>query len=230
MRPTDRRSARLPLGLLLALTFATGVVDAVSYLSLGGVFAGNMTGNVIILGAALTGAGHLPTLGPAVTLAAYAAGAALAGRLLAAAPPAWGARHTALIGGVALLTAGAAPVLFAGEEPLGRPAEPLVAGVLALGMGLQAAAARQLAVKDVTTVVVTSTLTGLAADGTGGPWPRRAGAIGLLAAGAAAGAALIRLNAGWALLAGGAVMLATAVTGAAATRVKTTANRADRTG
>ncbi|MGQ4427380.1 DUF1275 family protein, partial [Streptomyces violaceoruber] len=42
---------------MLALTFATGVVDAVGYLRLDQVFAGNMTGNVVILGMAATGGG-----------------------------------------------------------------------------------------------------------------------------------------------------------------------------
>ena len=35
---------------LLALTFVTGIVDAVSFLALGQVFTANMTGNVALLG------------------------------------------------------------------------------------------------------------------------------------------------------------------------------------
>ena len=38
-----------PLPLMLALTFSTGIVDAVGYLGLDRVFTGNMTGNVVIL-------------------------------------------------------------------------------------------------------------------------------------------------------------------------------------
>ncbi|WP_165956107.1 YoaK family protein [Streptomyces hainanensis] len=220
---------RLPLQLLLVLTFATGIVDAVSFLSLGGVFAGNMTGNVIILGAAVTGADDLPTAGPAVTLACFVSGAAAGGRVLRSSPPGWNVRHTVLIGGVGLATAGSGAALLvrgaAGGDHLA------VAGALALAMGVQAAAARELAVKDITTVVVTSTTTALAADsplGTGRaqPWPRRAGAIALMAAGAATGAALIRLAPGWALLAAAAAALATALAGARAT---TTANSPART-
>ena len=44
------------LVLMLALTFATGIIDAVGYLGLDRVFTGNMTGNVVILGMALLGA------------------------------------------------------------------------------------------------------------------------------------------------------------------------------
>jgi uncharacterized membrane protein YoaK (UPF0700 family) len=44
-------SVRHPLTrALLALTFTTGLIDAVSYLALGRVFTANMTGNIVLLG------------------------------------------------------------------------------------------------------------------------------------------------------------------------------------
>lgn len=43
-------SNRLTVTALLLLTFATGLIDAVSVLVLGHVFVANMTGNVIFLG------------------------------------------------------------------------------------------------------------------------------------------------------------------------------------
>jgi uncharacterized membrane protein YoaK (UPF0700 family) len=46
------RHGPLP-ALLLTLTIATGVVDAVSILALGRVFIANMTGNVVFVGFAL---------------------------------------------------------------------------------------------------------------------------------------------------------------------------------
>ncbi len=73
-----------------------------------------------------------------------------------------------------------------------------VTGLLGGAMGLQAAAARRIAVKDVTTVVVTSTITGLAADSrlAGGAghqdWQRRASAVALILLGAAVGALLLQ--------------------------------------
>ena len=71
-----RSSAHGPLPvLLLVLTAATGVVDAVSLLALGRVFVANMTGNVVFLGMALANA-------PGFSLAASLA--ALAGFLLGA--------------------------------------------------------------------------------------------------------------------------------------------------
>ena len=55
---------RRHLVLMLALTFTTGIVDAVGYLGLDRVFTANMTGNVVILGMAVVGAEDLPVLGP----------------------------------------------------------------------------------------------------------------------------------------------------------------------
>jgi hypothetical protein len=64
-------------------------------------------------------------------------------------------------------------------------------------MGLQACAARVLAVSDVTTVVVTSTITGLASDSwfgfaKGQPWARRLGAVICISVGAFVGSLLLR--------------------------------------
>jgi uncharacterized membrane protein YoaK (UPF0700 family) len=66
---------------LLALTFATGMIDAVSYLGLGRVFAANTTGNIVLLAFGIARAGGLPVLAPAVSLIAFLVGAAAGGRL-----------------------------------------------------------------------------------------------------------------------------------------------------
>lgn len=205
------------LTLMLALTFSTGVIDAVGYLGLDRVFTGNMTGNVVILAMALIGGDGLPILGPAIALAAFMAGAAAGGRVLRGAADAWTARHTALFGAVAgVILACAAPLVLMDEAP--RPVAFAVTAGLGLAMGCQAATARHIAVKDVTTVVVTSTLTGLASDsvlgqGTGQPWRRRAGAVLLIGAGAAAGAALLHAHIGYGLALAAAVTLAVVIVG-----------------
>ncbi len=208
-RIADRLSAiaheRMHLVLMLALTFGTGIVDAVGYLGLDRVFTGNMTGNVVILGMALVGADDLPILGPILALAGFMAGAALAGRVLRRQPGAWNPRTTGLLGAVALLSLALAILLFAlGDEPSTAEALP-VTFFLGGAMGLQAATARVIAVKDVTTVVVTSTITGLAADsvlgsGKGGGSGRRVLAVVLIVAGAMAGALLQRWHLGAGLL------------------------------
>ena len=80
----ERAAANLrhPLSLtLLVLTFSTGTVDAVSYLGLGHVFTANMTGNVVLLGFGIAGAGGLPIVAPIVSMAAFAVGSGFGGAL-----------------------------------------------------------------------------------------------------------------------------------------------------
>ncbi|WP_246161839.1 YoaK family protein [Aeromicrobium ginsengisoli] len=219
-----RRVAAFPrdgfhLGLMLALTFSTGVIDAVGYLGLDKVFTGNMTGNVVILGMALVGGSGLPVLGPLLALAGFMAGAALAGRVLKPAGPGWTTRTTVLFGIVTLVMIATAAVLLAIEDDFGRPVGVTITTVLGAAMGIQAATARFIAVKDVTTVVVTSTITGLAADsvlgsGKGGGSARRASAVVLILAGAFVGAALLKWHLGGGLLLAGAITAVVTLLGA----------------
>src|SRR6202044_3250950 len=67
--------------LLVSMTLVTGLVDAVSYLTLGHVFVANMTGNVVFLGFALAGAPGFSIAASLTALAAFAAGAFAGGRL-----------------------------------------------------------------------------------------------------------------------------------------------------
>lgn len=200
---------------MLILTFTTGINDAVGYLGLDKVFTGNMTGNVVVLGMGLAGANGLPVLGPALALLGFMAGAAAGGRALKGVSEPWGPRTSVLFGIVSALMVGLGVVLaIAGRHPV-HPVAVGVTSVAAIAMGLQAATARQVAVKDVTTVVVTSTITGLAADspfgnGSSAAWRRRAGAIVLILAGALVGAALLRWQVSAAMLLAG--VLAGAVT------------------
>jgi uncharacterized membrane protein YoaK (UPF0700 family) len=190
----------LHLGLMLALTFSTGVVDAVGYLGLDRVFTGNMTGNVVILAMALADpSSKLPIIGPIIALVCFLAGAAIAGRVFRGLKAGWYPRTTVLLICVAALLATAAILAFAIAV---RP-EPLnlaITGAMGLAMGTQAGSARHIGVADVTTVVVTSTLVGIAFDSRFGggkdkhPWPRRAGAILLIGAGAAVGALLLHIG------------------------------------
>ena len=77
-------SIRHPLArALLVMTFSTGLVDAVSYLGLGRVFAANMTGNIVLLGFGIAGSAGLPVVAPLVSLAAFLIGSAVGGMLAA---------------------------------------------------------------------------------------------------------------------------------------------------
>lgn len=215
--------ARIHLGLMLALTFSTGVIDAVGYLGLDKVFTGNMTGNVVILGMALTGAEGLPVAGPAVALVSFMAGAAVGGRVLKPVAAGWSTRSTTLFATVGALMIVIAIALFlAGNRPE-RPVELVLTALLAVAMGIQAATARHLAVKDITTVVVTSLITGLAADsrigaGIGQPWMRRIAALALICAGATGGALAITLHLGAGVALSAAIVLVVTLIGHLAER------------
>jgi uncharacterized membrane protein YoaK (UPF0700 family) len=219
--------ATLHLVLMLALTLTTGIVDAVGYLGLDRVFTGNMTGNVVILAMALTGADGLPIIGPLIALALFVAGAAIAGRTLRSLPAGWSTRTTLLMMIVAALLAAVGVTSFAAPHAL-EPVAYSITGALGLAMGMQAGAARHIAVSDVTTVVVTSTLVGLAFDSklgrgaAGHPWIRRLGAIVLLGVGAALGSLLLRFGLGWPALLAAATVLAVAVVGHVRARAKET--------
>ncbi len=191
--------AHLQLWLMLALTFVTGLLDAVGYLALDRVFTGNMTGNVVILGMGMAGADGLPVAGPLVALGAYVVGAAVVGRLLQQRRGGWEPVVTAVFvtSAVAMAAVGSVLTVVAldGETTLSVG----LAAVLAILMGAQAATARMLAVADITTVVVTSTLTAYASETLFGPgwlWltHRRLWVIVVIIAGAFCGALLVRLG------------------------------------
>ncbi|MEU8515074.1 YoaK family protein [Kitasatospora sp. NPDC048722] len=198
---------RHPLALaLFALTAVSGLLDAVSYLGLGHVFTANMTGNVVVIAFALAGAPGFSVMGSLTSLAAFLAGAVLAGRLAA--------RHgterrgrwlrTALVLEVALHAA-AAVAVFAWSA--NGPTRYAVIAVLAVAMGVRNGTVRGLGVPDLTTTVLTLTLTGLAADSrlAGGAAPRqqrRILAVATMLAGALPGAVLVlHGQLAWALVA-----------------------------
>ena len=168
----DRHGPLPPL--LLALTVVTGLVDAVSYLALGHVFVANMTGNVVFLGFALGGAANLSALASVVAMTAFLIGALAGGR--------FGTRFAAHRGYLLRTATAVQTVLVAVTVAVAAVTDGRVTtGVqytlivfLGLGMGLQNAVARRLGVPDLTTTVLTLTLTGLAADSTsaGGAAPR----------------------------------------------------------
>lgn len=77
--PAD--DSHLLLGVLTVLTAVSGLVDAVSYLGLGHVFAANMTGNVVVLGFAAAGAPGFSMVATATSIGSFLVGAVVAGRL-----------------------------------------------------------------------------------------------------------------------------------------------------
>ncbi|MEU5609017.1 YoaK family protein [Streptomyces sparsogenes] len=193
--PRGDRHGPLP-PLMLVLTLVTGVVDAVSYLGLGHVFVANMTGNVVFLGFALAGAKGLSALASVVSLGVFLTGALAGGRL--------GVRLAAHRGRLLAVSTTAQTVLLGAAAVTAAVAggrvttavEYTLIVLLGLAMGLQNAVARRLGVPDLTTTVLTLTLTGLAADSgpAGGRAPRpgrRVLAVLVMFLGALIGAQLV---------------------------------------
>ena len=187
----DRHGPLQPV--LLALTMVTGLVDAFSYLALGHVFVANMTGNVVFAGFAIAGAGGFSLAASLVALAAFAGGALLGGRIAHRARAHRGqVLYQALLPQTLLVVAAYVIAQVSGSPYGGGVRYPLIV-LLGLGMGLQNAAARALAVPDLTTTVLTLTITGVAADShlAGGPGSRigrRAVSAGAMFLGALLGA------------------------------------------
>ncbi len=174
--------------LMLVLTVLTGVVDAVSILSLGRVFVANMTGNVVFVGFALAGASGFSLSASLSALAGFLVGAAIGGAMGERLAEHRGRLLTA-VAGLELALVAVALLAAALDGP-----RDAIAALLALAMGAQNAAVRQLKVFDLTTTVLTMTLTGVAVDlrqGDRFAIMRRLLAVGAMLAGAAFGALLV---------------------------------------
>jgi uncharacterized membrane protein YoaK (UPF0700 family) len=182
--------------LLILLTVVTGIVDAVAYLKLGHVFVANMTGNIVFLGFAAAGASGLSVYGSLLAIACFLPGGIAATRFAAReGDNRLRQLRTATGIQIAFCAAAIAVAAVAGSQ-LGSASRYALIALLALAMGVQNATARRLAVPDLTTTVLTLTLTGIAADSrlAGGPGTktgRRLLAVVSMAFGALVGAVLL---------------------------------------
>jgi len=182
--------------LLVALTAVTGLVDAFSYLVLGHVFVANMTGNVVFLAFALAGVGGFSVLASLLALGCFALGALVTGRL----GRSLAGRRELLLGVTAaiqaVIVAEAVTMTALAASPVQTGLRYALIAVLAAALGAQNATARKLAVPDLTTTVLTLTITGIAADhawagATGARVARRLISIAAMLAGALVGAVLV---------------------------------------
>jgi uncharacterized membrane protein YoaK (UPF0700 family) len=160
-----RNPAHGPLPMLfLLLTVVSGLVDAASLLRMGHVFVANMTGNIVIVGLSLAQAPGFSLVSSAIALGGFVVGALLIGLV----PAKWRpdrarALRTAAIAKVTL----ALPVLVFGVAlgiVPGRPITYVMTALLATSMGVQNATVQRLAVPDLTTTVMTTTLARLLGD------------------------------------------------------------------
>lgn len=129
---------------LIALTLAAGIADAVGYLTMGGIFAANMTGNTVLAGIAVAKHDYLRASHCIEPLISFFLGAILSRLLLrlTGRPAAGLAIEAMLIAGVGFLPIGPEPKVM----------------IVAVAMGVQTSAITHFAGSAINTVVVTSTL------------------------------------------------------------------------
>src|SRR5512132_3561647 len=134
--------------ILLALAFAAGCVDALSYLGLSRVFTANMTGNAVLLGLAISQTQELQVAHSSAAILGFVLGVILGARLV---PPSrerivWSHRISAAVRvECALLIVFALGWWLSGPSAAGAGLAGLI--VLAgLAMGIRSAIARRLAV------------------------------------------------------------------------------------
>lgn len=191
---------------LVALTFATGLIDAVSFLALGQVFTANMTGNVALLGFASFST-ELSVPRSLTALALFVAGAMLGGKLAARMAEKPRTRWIATAFACeALLVFACAAIAWGERSPIvdDRRAYLLIA-LLALAMGLRNATVRKIGIRDLATTVLTSSLSdlgmGLATRDGEFSWKRAAVSTVVMLLGATAGALMLRASVSLPLLA-----------------------------
>jgi uncharacterized membrane protein YoaK (UPF0700 family) len=182
--------------LLVGMTVVTGLVDAFSYLLLGHVFVANMTGNVVFLGFAVVGAPGFSIGASLVALVSFAAGSVVGGRIVQRFGQHRGHHVAVATATQALLLIVAMILAFVGTKPFGSGVRYGLIVFLAVAMGVQNSSVRRLAVPDLTTTVLTLTVTGIGADsalggGQGSKSGRRLVSVVAMFLGALAGAALI---------------------------------------
>ncbi len=198
----DPKHGPLPI-LLLLLTLMTGVIDAVSIIALGRVFVANMTGNVVFIGFAVA---QVPGFSLAASLSAlvgFLVGAFGGGVVVERLAAHRGHLLRASCAVELLLVAISLVVIAPSASDPDLTVKVVVSAMCAAAMGVQNTVARSLAVPDLTTTVLTMTLTGIAAD------VRRSGtvtivrrvlAVSAMFLGAISGALLVlHTNAAWAL-------------------------------
>jgi len=195
------------------------------------VFTANQTGNVVFLAFAWAGADGLSARASLVSLLAFAAGSTLGGlHARRRDVRRRGVVVTAFLVEAALcVVATLAAIDLADSSDLRRD---VIIGLLALAMGIRNATVRRLGIPDMTTTVLTMTLTGLASErprarGDGGATSRRAGSILAMFVGALVGALLVvRDHLLVALILLSAIVLATAAAYAARSAPHTLEERA----
>jgi uncharacterized membrane protein YoaK (UPF0700 family) len=158
----DSDAARkLSLTLAALLAFAAGGTDVITFSRLGDVFAGVMTGNLVLLGLSI-GSGKAVVIGRAgLAIVSFILGVLLAGRITRTAPDStiWPRQVTRVL----LVESGILAVLVVGWEVVGPSPEGSSQALLlvasAVAMGLQSGAVVGIGISGLSTTYLTGTLT-----------------------------------------------------------------------
>ena len=189
---------------LYMISATCGLVDAVCFLALGGVFAEMMTGNLLLMALSIgTGSALGQSARYILAIMAFSLGALIGGRLLRAPRKLQERRIGFAVEWVIIVAATALTWVAAPDAH--NPAGHVVVAMLALAMGIQNAMVRVHGVPDLATNVMTVTFTGIIADSTpaGGTNPncrRRVTSVGLFMASAALGGLLLQFAMVWPLV------------------------------
>jgi len=192
----DSARARAARVALIALTAGTASLDVTAFLRLGGVFASVMTSNLVFVGVAVVKTEAAFGIRCAVAILSYIVGVGLGSAI---APPSGrenrlGTRPLSLLltGELAVLLGYAIWWMALDGRPVGWARLALL-GAIALAMGSQSAAARQLGNPNAGTTYLTGTLTSLVSSlaARHRPDPESVAVLVALVAGAAAGAGLL---------------------------------------
>lgn len=207
-------SQRRTVVALLLLTFATGLVDAISVLILGRVFVANMTGNAIFLGFLFVPGTGFDLTAAIVAVAGFLLGAVLGGRLFRIfgeqRPRHW---LTIALGIEAVMLLVLAALAGLGVLSYYGPSKQLLIAGLAVAFGVQNSTARQFGIQELYTTVLTSTIVGIGVDsrlagGTGERGKLRYGVVFVMILGAVVGATLTHVVVAPVIALGGLVVLA----------------------
>ena len=197
----DRSGHRADLRdtVVILLTLAAGAVDAISFLGLGGAFSANMTGNIVLLGAAAGKGFTEALLRSGAALAGYVVGVYIAARAVRRSVDSAGLWPVWMTRGLAAVALAEGVVLAGWLASSGRPSlagEATLLAIAAVAMGAQGAFVHRLGLTGVTTTYVTGTLTGFLSElatssGSGRNRLQRLGVVLALFAGAAVAALLV---------------------------------------
>jgi uncharacterized membrane protein YoaK (UPF0700 family) len=218
---TRSRHGAVRDGLLVLLTLTTGAVDASCFLHLGNVFSSVITGNLVLLGVAAATQSASLAIHSGVALAGYSAGVLIGAPIAtrrARGGETWPLSvSVTLVAEFCVLAAFSVGWELTGGRP-GSTAQVLLIAALAVAMGIQSAAVRQLGGMSTTylTGTLTAVVTELVTRDRGPGFARSVGVLAAIVSGAAVGGLVAEHAPAWlpaAIMTPLAVVVSASITG-----------------